>query len=134
MLNLSSARETWKAIQGRLGKTPVFQVVPDDWSDTFDQIVMANSDEAWELWPSMVEGSSDQVSRIEFWKNKILDEVHDSKMKGVVAGYYHEWTAAILRGMRASRDPNIEARVREAAYAATCCGLDGYSMEYEGAA
>lgn len=130
MLNLSSARETWKAIQGRLVKTPVFQVVPDDWSDTFDQIVMANSDEAWERWPSMIDGSSDQVCRIEFWKNKILDEVHDSKMKGVVAGYYHEWTAAILRGMRASRNPNIEARVREDAYAATSCGLEGYSVEH----
>lgn len=130
MLNLSSARETWKAIQGRLVKTPVFQVVPDDWSDTFDQIVMANSDAAWERWPSMIDGSSDQVCRIEFWKNKILDEVHDSKMKGVVAGYYHEWTAAILRGMRASRNPNIEARVREDAYAATSCGLEGYSVEH----
>ena len=129
MLNLSSARETWKAIQGRLGKTPVFQVVPDEWSEIFDQIIVKFSDKAFEKWPSMVEGSSDQVCRIEFWKNKILDEVHDSKMKGVVAGYYHEWTACIIRGMRVARDPDIERRVREDAYAAASCGLEGYGVE-----
>lgn len=134
LMFLSSAQATWKSIQGRLVKAPVFQVVPEDWSERFDTVVMENSDYAWDRWPSHVEGSNDQLMRIEFWKNKILEQVSDSKMKGVVAGYYHEWTAAILRGMRRQSLGNIEARVREDAYAATAAGLEGYRIEFDGAA
>lgn len=85
-----AAIATKNAISQRALRTPVFAVVPEHAIKLFDRIIEQTETEALTLHPD------NQWERIQFWKNKILTRVLPS-LRGVVAGYYHEYVAALLR-------------------------------------
>lgn len=155
MVSIAGAAKTWAAIEGRATKRPAHQIVPEEWLRTFEETIEqieSSPDSAFDRWPSLLDGSSDQKMRIEYWKMRILAAVKDTRMKGVIAGWYHEYTAATIRGYNATAadrnehnhdspeyteedDTEIvrlsysESRIRSDAYAACAASLDGYSID-----
>lgn len=155
MVSIAGAAKTWASIEGRATKRPAHQIVPEEWLKTFEDTIEqieSSPDAAFERWPSLNAGSADQKMRIEYWKMRILAAVKDKRMKGVIAGWYHEYTAATIRGYNATSadnehndDGNIdtetqddmeivipsysESRIRSDAYAACAASLEGYSTD-----
>lgn len=154
MVSIAGAAKTWAAIEGRATRRPAHQIVPEEWLNTFEETIEqieSSPDAAFERWPSLVDGSSDQKMRIEYWKMRILAAVTDKRMKGVIAGWYHEYTAATIRGYNATSADNehnndgttyteesdmeiavpsySESHIRCDAYAACAASLEGYSID-----
>lgn len=92
MSNISSfaVAETKEAILRRATKTPLFAVVPEHAIKMFDRIIEQTETEALSKHPK------DKWARIQFWKDKIMSRVLP-RLRGVVAGYYHEYVAALKR-------------------------------------
>lgn len=151
-VSIEAAAKTWSSIEGRALTKPTKQVVPHEWLKTFEDTIEqieSSPDAAFERWPSLAEGSSDQKMRIEYWKMRILAAVKDVRLKGVVAGWYHEYTAATIRGFSMSaedtnnheaedtenddkevvRPSYSEARILCDAYAACAASLEGYTCD-----
>lgn len=89
--------ETKKAILLRAARRPMFTVVPEHAIKMFDRVIEQTSAEAIAAHPD------DRWGQIEFWKEAILDRVLP-RLRGVVAGYYHEYIASLLRGEEAVLD------------------------------
>lgn len=130
--------KTREQVLARIAKAPSFEVVSEEALATIENVIQANHDEAWDRWPQ------DQWYRIQFWKDAVLDAVPE-ELKGVFAGYFHEYVASNLRGSVAMTDdadraprtinPGIEAQVRRDAYLATSASLDDStwrSVSYRG--
>ena len=82
--------KTKDAISSRAVRKPEFSVVPEHAIKMFDRIVEQTEVEA------LTEHPDDEWARIQFWKDKILSRVLP-KLRGVIAGYYHEYVAALMR-------------------------------------
>lgn len=118
--------ETKKAILLRTAHNPVFEVVPEHVIKMFDHVIEQTSPDAVAAHPD------DKWGQIEFWKGEILSRVLP-KVRGVVAGYYHEYIASLLRGDAGFElDPygfddvppyGGEARAQRDAYMACCASL-----------
>lgn len=85
-----SVAETKQAILGRVFKRPEFSVVPEHAIKLFDRVIEQNEAEGLRLFPD------DEWERIQYWKEEIM-EVTLPKLRGVIAGYYHEYIAALMR-------------------------------------
>lgn len=85
-----SVAETKQAILGRVFKRPEFSVVPEHAIKLFDRVIEQNEAEGLRLFPD------DEWGRIQHWKEEIMD-VTLPKLRGVIAGYYHEYIAALMR-------------------------------------
>lgn len=85
-----TAAATKQAILGRVHKRPEFVIVPEHAIKLFDRVIEQRETEALRLFPD------DEWGRIQFWKEEIM-ELTLPKLRGVVAGYYHEYIAALLR-------------------------------------
>lgn len=85
-----SVAETKQAILGRVFKRPEFSVVPEHAIKLFDRVIEQNEAEGLRLFPD------DEWGRIQYWKEEIM-EVTLPKLRGVIAGYYHEYIAALMR-------------------------------------
>jgi hypothetical protein len=83
--------ETKKAILIRTAHTPVFEVVPEHVIKMFDHVIEQTSADA------IIAHPDDKWGQIEFWKSEILSRVLP-KLRGQVAGFFHEYIAATLRG------------------------------------
>lgn len=85
-----SVAETKQAILGRVFKRPEFSVVPEHAIKLFDRVIEQNEAEGLRLFPD------DEWGRIQYWKEEIM-ELTLPKLRGVIAGYYHEYIAALMR-------------------------------------
>jgi len=85
-----SVAATKQAILGRVFKRPEFVIVPEHAIKLFDRVIEQREAEAVRLFPD------DEWGRIQFWKEEIM-EVTLPKLRGVIAGYYHEYIAALMR-------------------------------------
>lgn len=85
-----SVTETKQAILGRVHKRPDFAVVPEHAIKLFDRVVEQTETEALRQFPD------DEWGRIQFWKEEVM-EVTLPKLRGVIAGYFHEYIAALMR-------------------------------------
>ena len=87
---------TKKAILLRSARKPSFAVVPEHAIKMFDRVIEQTSAAAIAAHPD------DKWGQIEFWKEEILSRVLP-KLRGIVAVYYHEYIASLMRG-----DGNVE--------------------------
>lgn len=120
--------ETKKAILLRAAHRPSFAVVPEHAIKMFDRVIEQTSAEAIATHPD------DKWGQIEFWKEAILDRVLP-RLRGIIAVYYHEYIASLLRGEEAVIDddmygfedrpynPNAEAVAQRDAYLACTASL-----------
>ena len=120
--------ETKKSILLRATASPSFAVVPEHAIKMFDRVIEQTSADAVAAHPD------DRWGQIEFWKGAILDRVLP-KLRGIVAVYYHEYIASLLRGEEAVLDddpygfedrgynPNAEAIAQRDAYMACTASL-----------
>jgi hypothetical protein len=124
VLDSVEVEETWTAIQGRIEKSPVFQVVPEEAMATIEGVILLNHDEAFDNWPTFSE--QHKKNRVQFWKMKVLRTVPTEKA-GIMAVYFHEYVAASLRGDAAESDddgpviPSYGGHVRAAQDAYIAC-------------
>lgn len=81
---------TKQAILGRVHKRPEFVIVPEHAIKLFDRVIEQRESEALRLFPK------DEWRRIQFWKEEIM-ELTLPRLRGVIAGYYHEYIAALMR-------------------------------------
>jgi hypothetical protein len=149
LLNAADVKKTWAAVEARIKKRPVFQVVPEAAMVTIENVILANEDEAWDRFPA------DQKCRVHFWKQCILEAVVDiaageekEPNVGLWAVYFHEYIAASLRGdgaagvevdddtdvivySRRSVSPAIAQRALAEAYQTCAAGLDGYRVSWD---
>ena len=95
LLDMVEVEKTWTAIQGRIGRNPVFQVLPDEAQATIESVIMVNHDEAFDRWPSF--SLVHTKCRVHFWKEKVRAAVPAAKA-GIFAVYFHEYVAASTRG------------------------------------
>jgi hypothetical protein len=102
-VDLTEARKTWKAIEVRMAHEPVAEVVGEDAIATIEDVVMSTHDAAYDLYPT--NSFEDRIQRIQFWKQAVLGAVQDGKA-GIFAVYFHEYTAASLRGQAAAPGPS----------------------------
>jgi hypothetical protein len=114
--------ETKKSILFRLNRTPAFEVVPAHAITLFDKVMAETEAEATRLHPK------DKWGRIEFWKGEILSRIAPS-LRGMVAGQFHEYIAALERndedsGLMPIPSYGGEARAQHDAYMACCASLD----------
>ena len=135
LIDLSAVEKTWSAINARIARHPVFQVVPNEALVTIENVIMAGEDEAWDRWPE------DKKCRVQFWKVAVLDAVPADE-RGLWAVYFHEYIASTMRGgdaaiddedivySRVSVSPAIAQRALAEAYATCSAGLDESSMEW----
>lgn len=140
LLDRSIVEKTWDAIDARIARRPVFQVVPGEAMVTIESVILVNEDEAWDRFPD------DQKCRVQFWKEALLDAVPENE-RGLWAVYFHEYIAASLRGdgaagvavdddtdvivySRRSVSPAIARRALAEAYETCSAGLEGYSVEW----
>lgn len=120
---------TWTAIQGRISRSPKFQVLPEDAMATIETVIMRHHDEAFDLWPGF--SVSDKKHRVHFWKSRVLDFVEPEK-RGLYAVYFHEYVAATDRGTYAEPEEDLSpipyygghARAAHDAYVACTASLD----------
>ena len=155
IIDLSAVEKTWSAINARIARHPVFQVVPDIAMITIESVIMVNEDEAWDRWPSdhtldnqpdAAKNREDQKCRVQFSKEALLDAV-PTEERGLFAVYFHEYIAASIRGdgaagvevdddtdvivySRRSVSPDIAQRALAEAYQTCAAGLDETSMEW----
>lgn len=92
---------TWAAIQGRIEKSPTFQVVSEEALATIENVILANHDEAFDRWPKFTD--EHKKYRVQFWKAALIDAVPAEKA-GIFAVYYHEYIASIERSERGSAE------------------------------
>lgn len=85
-----SVAATKQAILGRVFKRPEFVIVPEHAIKLFDRVIEQREAEALRLHPD------DEWGRIQYWKEEIM-EVTLPRLRGVIAGYYHEYIAALMR-------------------------------------
>ena len=85
-----SVAETKQAILGRVFKRPEFSIVPEHAIKLFDRVIEQNEAEGLRLFPA------DEWGRIQYWKEEVM-ELTLPKLRGVIAGYYHEYIAALMR-------------------------------------
>jgi hypothetical protein len=85
-----STATTKQAILGRVRRRPEFAVVPEHAIKLFDRVVEQRETEALRLYPD------DMWERVQYWKEAVLDVTLPS-LRGVIAGYYHEYIAALMR-------------------------------------
>lgn len=85
-----SVTETKQAILGRVHKRPEFAIVPEHAIKLFDRVIEQTETEALRLCPD------DEWGRIQFWKEEVM-EVTLPKLRGVIAVYFHEYIAALMR-------------------------------------
>lgn len=121
LLNTADVKKTWAAVEARIEKRPVFQVVPEEAMNTIESVIMVNEDEAWDRWPSnhldeqgepdAEKNREDQKCRVQFWKQCVLEAVVDFAVEdgknlnvGLWAVYFHEYIAASMRGAEAALD------------------------------
>ena len=151
LLDRAVVAKTWDAINARIARHPVFQVVNSDAMNTIESVIEIHEDEAWDRWPSNhVDGSGqpdaeknreDQKCRVQFSKEALLDAV-PAEERGLWAVYFHEYIASTLRGAdaaiadediiysRVSVSPAIAQRCLAEAYETCSAGLEGYSVEW----
>lgn len=82
--------ETRQAVLGRVHKRPEFAVVPEHAIKLFDRVIEQTETEALRQFPD------DEWGRIQFWKEEVM-ELTLPKLRGVIAGYFHEYVAALMR-------------------------------------
>lgn len=108
-----------RAILGRVHKRPAFSVVPEHAIKLFDRVIEQNEAEGLRQFPE------DEWGRIQYWKEEIM-KLTLPKLRGVLAGYYHEYIAALMRndicGLR-PHNPNAEAIAQRDAYLACTASL-----------
>lgn len=116
-------QKTWMAIEARIDRHPVAQVVPEEAMDLLDAVVDHYSADAFDKWPS--NNQYDRANRAHFWKQKVL-QVCPEGQQGLYAVYLHEYIAATLRGAAADMDdvvdvPNYGGHTRAAHDAWVAC-------------
>jgi hypothetical protein len=117
--------ETKNAILLRVKNTPKFEVVPRHAIALFDRVIEETEVEALAAHPD------DVWARVDYWKVEILNRVA-APLRGLVAGQYHEYIAALLRGGDSGVVDDTpprpsyggEARAQYDAYMACCASLD----------
>jgi len=141
LLSAADVKKTWAAVEARIKKRPVFQVVPEEAMVTIENVILANEDEAWDRFPA------DQKCRVHFWKTLLLAAVPENE-RGLWAVYFHEYIAASLRGdgaagvevdddtdvivySRRSVSPAIAQRALAEAYQTCAAGLEGYRVSWD---
>lgn len=147
VLDRAAVKKTWECVTARIGRQPVFEVVPEEAMETIETIVSINEEKAWENWPTNTD--EDKAHRIQFWKQCVLRAVVDFAASagddpnlGLWAVYFHEYVAANMRGaeavlsaediqyFRKPVSPDIARRALHDAYATCRAGLDGYRVEW----
>lgn len=119
-------QKTWMAIEARIDRNPVAEVVPASAMELIDAVVDYYSHAAFNEWPS--NNQFDKANRAHFWKQKVL-EVCPAGQAGLYAVYLHEYIAATLRGTNAYTDPGYvpnyggHARAAHDAYVACTASL-----------
>lgn len=126
-LRIDGARvaRTRDQVMARIAKTPSFEIVTEEAMATIEAVIMANHDEAFDLYPK------DQWYRVQYWKDRLMEAIPEN-LRGVFSGYFHEYVASNLKGSAAmaddtgyrAADPNIEARALHDAYVAASASLD----------
>jgi hypothetical protein len=150
LLDRAAVEKTWDAIDARIERRPVFQVVPEEAMNTIESVIMVNEDEAWDRWPSNhfdehgepddEKNHADKQCRVQFWKAAVLDAVPDNE-RGLWAVYFHEYIASTMRGDEAAIDEDIHysrssvnsltaAMALRDAYATCAAGLEGYRVTW----
>jgi len=94
LLDEAETEKTWTAIQGRIDRSPTFQVVPEAALELIESVIMRNHDEAYDRWSTFT--VEDQKRRVQFWKECVRDAVPADKA-GIFAVYYHEYIASLER-------------------------------------
>ena len=135
LIDLSAMEKTWSAIVERIGRRPVFQVVPNEALVTIESVILANDDEAWDRFPAS------RKCRVQFWKEALLDAIPENE-RGLWAVYFHEYIASTLRRgyaaiddddvvyFRRSSSPAIAQRALAEAYQTCAAGLDSRPEEW----
>lgn len=90
MLSPEAVTATKHAVLGRVFKRPSFAVVPEHSLKLFDRVIEQRETEALRLFPD------NEWERVQYWKEEIM-ELTLPELRGVIAGYYHEYIAALLR-------------------------------------
>ena len=85
-----SAITTKQSILRRVHKRPEFAIVPEHAIKLFDRVIEQREADGLRLFPK------DEWGRIQYWKEEIL-ELTLPKLRGVIAGYFHENVAALMR-------------------------------------
>lgn len=120
-----SVTETKQAVLLRVSRRPSFEVVPEHAIALFDKIIEENEGEA------LAKFGDDQWQRIAYLKDLVLETVLPS-LRGMIAGQFHEYIAALLRNESVEVDlygfDNVpsyggEARAQRDAYLACTASL-----------
>lgn len=88
---------TKQAVLGRVRRRPEFELVPEHMVKLFDRVIEQNESEALRRFPDKLANPDAVWERIQFWKEEVLD-VTLPELRGVIAGWYHEYHAAMRRG------------------------------------
>lgn len=118
---------TKTSILARVARKPKFTVVPEHAQRMFDKIIGETEADAIKEHPGDVWG------QIEFWKEKILARVAPT-LRGIVAVYFHEYMACLLRNEESDDDdpygfsgrpynPQAEVIAQRDAYLASVASL-----------
>jgi hypothetical protein len=118
---MSAVAETKQSILGRVFKRPEFVVVPEHAIKLFDRVIEQREAEALRLFPD------NEWERIQYWKEEIM-ELTLPKLRGVIAGYYHEYIAALMRNdvLEVEADPYGFSERQYNEYAEVVAQRDAY--------
>ena len=117
--------DTKDAILLRVAHRPEFTVVPEHAIKLFDHMIEEHEGEA------LAKFGDDLWARIAFIKERVLEAVVP-RLRGMIAGQFHEYVAALLRNDNVELDPygfdNVpayggEARAQYDAHMACCASL-----------